>query len=632
MAKNSSSLKGKAAVLYFDELIGEKLSNAQDWITLSQDCDLQHIHKVAEDSLAAYEVIFLIGGGQDNTLPRIPKHLESPLWNFVENGGLLYGEMLDTSEYTPSRLFGFKQDFAQAQEYLKKLRVNTPLKGLEVGTLLQWNGQFIPGFAIDSSVLLKKGEFRDTHFSKEEGGIPALVRRELGQGVAYYSAIPLLASVKQWMYRPYGAWTILLKSLQEQGLPLVIREPPIQIPAKSPTDSEVLEQGFKWFLDSGILPELDGTKGIHENIHSHHGGLTKDFRPDCHVQTALSFYLYGEYTQNQEWIQRSFNLLDFIIKEGFQDEDEDSCSYGFWKWFDYPGSYPHQIFTDDNSWIATVLLYLGRQTENEDYLKRGLLTAEALLRTQGKNGLRTEQLIRHRLQNEPNYLNEVEVSFNPHFESICHVAFLQAYLVSDKREFLDTALQGMTTLRENKEKWKWMYSHTAALARYLFPLALILQIVEEKATWEEEFYWTIAELKKHQVALGAIVEADNPDPERFGAEDTGVFIHDGEGIADLLYTNNFLLLHLWEGWKGTKDPEILGFYEHLRTFLCSTQIRSSSTNFNGAWMRAFDVNALEYYGNLGDTGWGPYCIESGWTQATILTGLLAQELNLSLIK
>ena len=51
--------------------------------------------------------------------------------------------------------------------------------------------------------------------------------------------------------------------------------------------------------------------------------------------------------------------------------------------------------TDDNSWIATVFLYLGRQTGNEEYTRRGPLTAEALLRTQSKNGLRTEQLIRN---------------------------------------------------------------------------------------------------------------------------------------------------------------------------------------------------------------------------------------------
>ena len=636
MAKNSSSLKthypGRIGVFVFEDKIRQKLTkDSRDWIVISNNCHVEIIEKISEDALEQYEVILLVGHGSwGNSLPWIPRRLLAPLWTFVERGGLLYGEMLDTSEYTSSRLFGFKQDFALAQEYLKKLRISDSLAGLEQGRLLQWNGQFVPGFSVDSRCLLKKGEFRETHFSKEQGGVPTLVRRELGLGVVYYSAIPLLSSFEQWMYRPYGSWTTLVQGLREQGLPLKCKNPPLQIQSEADALPEVLKKGFQWFLDSGILPQENGELGIHENIHSHHGGLTKDLRPDCHVQAALAFYLYGVYTGDEAWTNRSLNLLNFIIDEGFQDEDEASCSYGFWKWFDYPGRYPHQIFTDDNSWIATVFLFIGRQTGNEDYVRRGLLTAEALLRTQSSNGLRAEQLIRGRLQNEPNYLTQVEVSFNPHFESIAHVTFFQAYLVSKNKDFLDTAIQGMTTLRENKEHWKWMYSRTAALSRYLFPLALILQVVEDKAVWEEEFYWTITELQKHQMKFGAIAEADNPDPERFGAEDTGVFIHDGEGIADLLYTNNFLLLHLWEGWQATKDPHILQFYNELSAFMQKTQITSSYPSFNGAWMRAFDLNAQEYYGNLGDTGWGPYCIESGWTQSIILTGLLAQELDLSL--
>ena len=638
MAQNSSSLKdtsqGKIGVFVFAETTKQKLTKgSQDWIRITKNSQVESIAEVSELTLGEYEAILLVGnGGQGNFLPSIPRRLLGPLWAFVERGGFLYGEMLDTSAYTASRLFGFKQDFAPAQEYLMKLRVSDALAGLGQGSLLQWNGLFVPGFSIDSRCLLKKGEFRATHFSKEEGGIPALVRRKLGLGVAYYSAIPILSSAEQWMYRPYGSWTTFLQALQEQGLPLELTNPPLRIPSDTGATSEVLKSGFGWFLNSGILPKDTGEQGIYENIHSHHGGLTKDFRPDCHVQAALAFYLYGVYSGDEEWTRRSFNLLNFIIERGFQDEDEDSCSYGFWKWFDYPGQYPHQIFTDDNSWIATVFLFLGRQTGNEEYTKRGLLTAEALLRTQSDNGLRPEQLIRQRWQNEPSYLPEAKVSFNPHFESIAHVAFLQAYLVSGNRDFLDTALQGMTTLKENKDKWKWMYSRTAALARYLFPLSLVLQVVEDREVWEEELYWTIAELQRHQVELGGIEEADNPDPERFGAEDTGVFIHNGEGIADLLYTNNFLLLNLWEGWQATKDPQILQFYTALNTFLRKIQINSSYTSFNGAWMRAFDLTAGEYYGNLGDTGWGPYCIESGWTQSLILIGLLAQELDLSMIK
>lgn len=616
MAENSSGLESKIGAFVLESLPKDA------WVSLDPRLSVESIDKLEAGQIQNYDVLLLIGCGDGTSLPKVPKNLEAPLWRFVENGGLLYGEMLDTSEYTTSRLFGFKQDFSIAQEYLKKLKLNVPCGNLPIGTLLQWDGQFIPGFAIDSSSILTKGEFRQTHFAPEGEGLPALTKRDLGRGVVYYSTFPLLTSKTQWMYRPYLGWASLIASLQNAGLPLIAEAPPIRIMENNQSKSG-LEAGFGWFVNSGILPRIDGAGGVYENVHSHHGGLTKDFRPDCHAQSALAFYLYGKYTGDPKWLGLSFGLLDFIIKEGMQDEDETSCSYGFWKWFDYPGAYPHQIFTDDNSWVATVLLYIGRQENNEEYLRRGLLTAKALLKTQRANGLRPEQIVREGPKRE--------VSFNPHFESICHVAFLQAYLVSGDESFLQTALRGMTTLKDNKDKWKWMYSRTAALARYLFPLSLVLQIVKKQDTWLAEFNWTISELKSFQHNLGAIEEAENPDPKRFGQEDTGVFINDGEGIADLLYTNNFLLLNLWEGWKGSGDPEVLKFYQELRGFILKVQITSDFTKFDGAWMRAFDLNQGEYYGNLGDTGWGPYCIESGWTQGIILSGLLLGELDASLV-
>ena len=637
MAKNSSGLnvqKGETVgVFVFDEKMKEKLvSPSLDWIQLDSSCEVQLIEQMNERSFLNYGVIMVVGDLQDTFSPRVlPEWAAHALWDFVEQGGTLYAEMVDTSVYTTSRLFGFKQDFPPAQEYLKKLQV----KGK--GTLLQWPGVFIPGFAIDSTCLLMKGDFRETHHSTSELGNPVFLQRNLGKGTAYFSAVPLLSSSQQWMYRPYKAWISFIQTLQGQGLPFYLDDVPIQINGtsnqreKTINKETVIQRGFEWFLQSGILPDSLGRQGVYENIHSHHGQLTKDFRPDCHVQAALAFYLYGEYSGNEEWTRRGFNLLDFIIEEGFQDEDEDSCSYGFWKWFHYPGTYPHQIFTDDNSWIAAILLYLYRRTGEEEYKKRGVATAEALLRTQVHSGLRSEQLIRNKLEEDPLYFEQAPVSFNPHFESIAHTALLQAYLVTNRIEFLETALRGMETLKNNKDKWKWMYSRTAALARYLFPLSLILQVVEDKDPWLGEFYWTMGELKKHQHPMGAIEEADNPDPDRFGKEDTGVFIENGEGIADQLYTNNFLLLNLWEGWKSTGDPEVLQFYNELRAFFCKSQIQSKLRTHNGAWMRAFDLNSQEYYGNLGDTGWGPYCIESGWTQAIILVGLLMAELDFSLM-
>lgn len=132
--------------------------------------------------------------------------------------------------------------------------------------------------------------------------------------------------------------------------------------------------------------------------------------------------------------------------------------------------------------------------------------------------------------------------------------------------------------------------------------------------------------------MGGIEEADNPDPDRFGKEDAGVYIHNGEGIADQLYTNNFLLMNAWEVWKATGDERFKTFYDRLSGFLCGIQISDADSRYHGGWMRAFDLRHGEYFGNNGDTGWGPYCLESGWTQAIISAGLPLGLLNESLFE
>lgn len=57
--------------------------------------------------------------------------------------------------------------------------------------------------------------------------------------------------------------------------------------------------------------------------------------------------------------------------------------------------------------------------------------------------------------------------------------------------------------------------------------------------------------------------------------------------------------------------------------LCDAfKFAADGTRYDGGWMRAFDMKRNEYLGNNGDTGWGPYCMESGWTNAITTAGLL----------
>jgi hypothetical protein len=260
-----------------------------------------------------------------------------------------------------------------------------------------------------------------------------------------------------------------------------------------------------------------------------------------------------------------------------------------------------------------------------------MLVAEGLLATQNKTGVRANVVtdIQLREMGRERIAAELKPSMNPHFESIAHAAFIQAYLVTGEQEYLDTAIRGSIYLLEHIDELKFMYSRTSGYGRFILPLAYLGKhdpsgIISAGLAKVTDY------LLSWQHPSGGIQEADNPDPDRFGQEDAGVYIHNGEGIADQLYTNNFLLMNVWEAWKATGEAKYEKLYRELSEYLCRIQISSQDPRFNGGWMRAYDLGLGEYFGNNGDTGWGPYCMESGWTNAMIPTGMLLGLLNESI--
>lgn len=590
------------------------------------------INQLLQQDLTQYSFIFINGNDKGTPLKMSYEMLEK-LWAFVQQGGTLYGELINCDEFPSSRLFGFKQDFSITNRRLEKLVIASENHYCKKGMLLEWQGLFVTGFSFDTLRLLDIGHFKETHRTEEVGKYPGIVVKNHGKGKTIYSSFSFLGNEQIWTLRPNWLWNHVIKWLQiEYQLPLHFIQP-ISQPSKQFDSEKTIEKGMSWFLSSGILPKEDGSLGVYENVHSIRSDISKDFRPDCHAHTALLFYLYGEYTKDHKWIERSDNLLNYLFEEGYQDNDPDSATYGFWKWFQSPRSKPDQLFSDDNSWVAFVLLYLYRKTGQQLYKERGLLTAYALLHTQNKNGLRPECIREQELiDNGTTYFkNSNQASMNPHFESIVHAAFIQAYFVSKDERFLQTAYQGTLTMLENKSDLKFMYSKTAGYSRFLLSLAQLYGVTKDE-TIRKGLYEVLDYLADNQHELGGIEESDNPDPERYGTEDTGVFRMNGEGIADQLYTNNFLLMNTWEAWKATGDPVVKELNEKLVRFLSSIQITSSKKEFDGGWMRSFHLDRGEYFGNNGDTGWGAYVIESGWTNAIIVSGLILRELNQALVE
>ena len=121
----------------------------------------------------------------------------------------------------------------------------------------------------------------------------------------------------------------------------------------------------------------------------------------------------------------------------------------------------------------------------------------------------------------------------------------------------------------------------------------------------------------HARPCGGIEEA----PIRLLDDDeASVGFGDGsDHVADLLYCNNIAFNALSvivklpaEKRVGIDMANAARLYSGLRGFFLRTQIASDDPKFDGAWMRAYDMDIDEYYGLDKDKGWGAYCIETGW--------------------
>jgi len=594
------------------------------------------LEKLDSEPLEPYGAVLLIGTPKLEEETVLSHENVTRLWNYVESGGKLYAEAVSAFDFPTSRLFGWKQDFPKTRRTLEKLRLTESRNGLPAGSLLEWEGSMAAGFPIYTESWLEFGPYRQTHIAEGRGeqAHPGLFIRQLGQGLCVYAAFSLLSARSQRAFRPYGRWEAVIAALSERtGIPFRMWKREItESGGKDPADA--VAASVSWFANSGMLPARDGSAGLYENIHSVTAALSRDRRPDCHAHAALFFHLYGKYSGDEYGETVSRNLMEYLFRNGYQETSPDSPSCGFFKWYDYPAAQPDQMFTDDNAWVCFVLLYLYRKTGVEEYKRRGLLTAKALLATQNPvTGLRPNVLTGSQLAaiGRERASRELPPSMNPHFESIAHAAFIQAYLVTGERDYLDTALRGTNYLLAHEQELRFMYSRTSGLNRLILPLGFLAK--HDSTGGIAAGLERITDyLLSHQHAAGGIQEADNPDPNRFGKEDAGVFLLNGEGIADQLYTNNFLLMNSWEAWKTTGDGKYAGLYRTLSAFMCNIQIRSSDSRFNGGWMRAYDMDRAEYFGNNGDTGWGPYCIESGWTNAIASAGLLLGLLNESLFE
>ncbi|MGC8640102.1 MAG: hypothetical protein ACP5XB_09535 [Isosphaeraceae bacterium] len=485
-------------------------------------------------------------------------------------------------------------------------------------------------------------------------------------------------------FMPADAWRVvwrtILARLQPDAAPLELRWTPTVRPTYGrdeplPADVELraLRRAAGWVVRAHLLrhakwpktaldnalgydtvrdapaadwPQGDGAMGVIEGFSSlirADGGQPTRYavRVDCTTETAMLMAADAAAGGPPWHAAIATRLLDYIHSgsglAGGPRADPQSPSYGLLGWaLDSPETY----WGDDNarSLLATgaaaALLKSARWSEP---LARGIL---ANLRTTGVRGLREPSLNEGLLKANGwrKYWNGApDAPLSPHFEAWPWACYLWAYSQTNFPPLLTRGKAGIETMMRAYPKWQWcLRSGTIERARMLLPLAWLVRVEDtpEHRAWLRRMAGDLLVL---QDASGAIREVigDGGQAVRsnaaYGTGETSLIQANGDPVCDLLYSCNFALIGLHEAAAATGEPFYGQAEDKLAKFLCRVQVRSEEhPELDGAWCRAVNFRRWEYWASNADWEWGPWCVETGWSQPWIAATLALRQRKTSL--
>jgi hypothetical protein len=405
------------------------------------------------------------------------------------------------------------------------------------------------------------------------------------------------------------------------------------------------------------LPSGDGSLGLLEGFNAR---IRLDgtqaarwwLRHDCMCESSMAFAFHAAVEGAPESGRIAANILDFVcfkspLAQGSR-ADPASPSFGLVGWNTTPKYHQDMdgfgvYYGDDNArallgtMAAAALLRTDRWDEG---MARCLL---ANLRTTGSLGFRGDRLDEEPLQRLGwrHYHETPTVKYAPHFESWLWACFLWAHARTGYAPFVERCVAAIrATMRAYPRQWRWTNGIQQERARMVFTLAWLVraQDTREHREWLD---FMAGEMLAGQDESGAIREELGPEGmgdygppkanEDYGLYEAALIQSNGDRLADLLYTNNFAFLALHEAAAATGSDRYRVAGDRLAAFLCRVQVRSERhPQLDGAWFRAFDFGRWDYWGSNADAGWGAWSIETGWTQAWIISVLAMRRMGTSL--
>ena len=442
-----------------------------------------------------------------------------------------------------------------------------------------------------------------------------------------------LSNFNRARFSPRKPWLAVIAFITEwlTGVkPVVFPEPIVKFGAGCAPESDNFDslvadsvtRGITW-LKRFLID--DGRGGIREGLRHDidpdgRQASADTVRDDCTGESAGAFRMYSFITNDEYAKEISDNLENFVfgpmqIKGGMFD--------GMLRWSDTAWQVCYQ---DDVARSILSSLYsclFMNRTESFPAVRRAL---DFLVKTTAKDGCRVNRTDIPMLdENSFNSLREAEHgNRSAHYNSYYHAALLLAHRFEPNALYLDTATRGLESIMALYPETIREQSETEELCRLILPLAALTE-----ATGEEKhrkmLYRVTEDVVSHMHKSGGIQEWDTGYKAHCSRESRGecsLLTENGDPVADLLYSTNWLPLGFAYAHHVTGDKMFESLWRRVCSFCVNAQIKSKDPSLDGSWCRAFDMEINEVYGCPHDVGWAACCSETGWTDAEILMGLM----------
>ena len=480
-------------------------------------------------------------------------------------------------------------------------------------------------------------------------------------------------------YAPYERyqklWSAVLSWLSGDEAVPAMEWQPVTRPAYSEDEVfgsdayiEAIRSNADWFFNSGFIlsdqdaayydahrqnydktytlhPGGDGRNGVAETYLSGASfqedgsqSLRMVRRADCNGETAGALALAYQATGEELYKIAAYNIMNWLLTESELSNDAranpESPEYGLIAWDDEYGA--GSYYGDDNARAILGLISAASALKTDEFDERILAAILANFRTTGVYGFRGDYLSSEQLKDGwESFFNTAVIHYAPHFEALMWACYLWAYEKTDYEPLLELTKSGIDRMMQAyaDEKWAWTNGIQQERAKMILPLAWLCRIedTEEHRAWLDTM---VTDLCAYQQESGAIQEAlgkgsgragNFSSNDQYGSHEAPVIQQNGDPCVDNLYTQSFALLGLNEAAAASGDAKltarITAYRNNLAEFFVRTQQVSDKAAYDGAWFRAFDYEKWETYGSDGDSAWGVWATESGWTEAWINHGL-----------